>query len=159
MDKNQIKKIVAEMLNKGTSLSDIQKALRDEHQANMTFLDLRLLAAELENVDWGTTGAEDAAQKEEEAKAAKAAKVDGEDDLEEEDGEEAAPGAIKVELSPLQRPGALASGSVNFPSGCSADWILDQRGRLGLDNAKGGKPTPEDIQAFQVELQRLLAGM
>lgn len=157
MDKNEIKKIVAGMLNKGVSLSDIQDTLRDEHKVNMTFLDLRLLASELESIDWGTTGAEDAAKKAAEEEAAKAAKVDGEDELDEEAKGE--PGAIQVELSPLQRPGALASGSVKFPSGCSADWILDQRGRLGLDNSKGGKPTPEDIQAFQGELQRLLAGM
>jgi hypothetical protein len=62
-----------------------------------------------------------------------------------------------VEISKLVKPGAVAHGSVKFPSGASGDWILDQTGRLGLENSKG-KPTPEDLQAFQEELQKAFRG-
>ena len=45
-ENDPVKKIVAKMLNEGVSLSDIQKRLREEHKINMTFLDLRMLAAD-----------------------------------------------------------------------------------------------------------------
>ena len=64
-------------------------------------------------------------------------------------------GKTTVELSPLVRPGAIASGSVKFGSGASADWFLDQQGRLGLEKAKG-QPDRQDIQEFQIELQKAL---
>jgi len=38
-----------------------------------------------------------------------------------------------------------------------ADWVLDQLGRLGLEKATG-KPTPEDIKQFQIELQKKISG-
>ena len=40
MKKEEIKKIVASLLNKGVSLPDIQKQLKSEHQLGMTFLEL-----------------------------------------------------------------------------------------------------------------------
>jgi hypothetical protein len=66
-------------------------------------------------------------------------------------------GATVVEVSKLVRPGAALSGSVKFASGVKADWVLDQMGRLGLEKPTG-KPTPEDIKEFQVELQKKLRG-
>ena len=52
MDDMIIKRFVAQKLQEGIKLSDIQTLLADELQCRMTFLDLRLLAAELEDVDW-----------------------------------------------------------------------------------------------------------
>ena len=54
------------------------------------------------------------------------------------------------------RPGAVASGSVKFASGVSAEWVIDQSGRLGLNNASG-EPTEDDIKDFQKELQKALS--
>lgn len=146
MKQDEIKKIVAEKLNGGIGLSEIQKILADEHQVKMTFLELRLLASELENIQW---------EKPEEPKE------------EEEDEEEAAPenlveqsagnGQTTVEISRLARPGAMMHGSVKFASGPTAEWILDSRGQLGLDKLNGGEPTEDDIKEFQAELQQAIS--
>ena len=47
------------------------------------------------------------------------------------------------------------SGTVKVASGSTADWYVDQMGRLGLENLKGEKPTPEDVEAFQIELENV----
>jgi hypothetical protein len=50
------------------------------------------------------------------------------------------------------------SGKVTFSDGNSADWYLDQTGRLGLAPKKEGyRPTAADVQAFQMALERELA--
>jgi hypothetical protein len=148
---DKIKSFVAELLNQGVSLSDIQKRLHDEMNSKMTFLDLRLLASELEEVDWTKQKADiDAAKAEEKAKEEKVKEE------EEKKAEGDGGGKTVVELSKLKRPGAVANGSVKFASGIKADWVLDQMGRLGLEN-NDGEPNEEDIQQFQAELQKLLA--
>lgn len=171
MDNNKIKTIVAELTAKGLSLSDIQKILVNDYKLQITFLDLRILASELENVDWDANSKK---TKEEAAPAPKAdAEASEESDLSEEDStvepaEENAgadlsqnqegKGTTVVELSKLVRPGAVANGTVKFASGVTAEWILDQYGRLGLDKPTG-KPDQNDIAEFQKELQRILSSM
>lgn len=159
MNRDEIKKTVLESLQKGLSLSEIQKILHEKGEI-ISFLDLRLLASELENLDWKKLGGEKEAQ-EKEAAAAKKKKEDDEsadaqaDEIPSDKGEWS--GATVVEVSKLVRPGAALSGSVKFASGVKADWVLDQMGRLGLEKPTG-KPTPEDIKEFQVELQKKLQG-
>ena len=148
MDNNEIRFCVAELLNEGISLSDIQKKLQSEKNVKMTFLDLRLLASELEEIDWSKQKAD--------IEAKKAAKKAEEEKKKEEEKTADNAGKTIVEISRLKRPGALACGTVQFASGAKAEWILDQMGRLGLDN-QTGEPTQDDIQEFQVELQRILS--
>lgn len=70
---------------------------------------------------------------------------------------EAAKGKTKVSVSPVVRPGAMFSGDVDFASGAKGSWTLDQAGRLGFQLGEGSaKPTPRDMQLFQMELQRVL---
>ena len=182
MNTEEIKKFIAEKVPEGYSLSKIQDMLKAEN-VNITFMELRLLASEIEEEVWKK---EDAKKEAEEAKKnpplpppasqAPASPFPGEngqppfparpvEEAEEEVPmprppamEEEAPsparGETKVELSPIARPGAVASGSVRFGSGVTADWILSQDGRLGLDNPTG-QPDQQDIQEFQVELRKL----
>ena len=161
MDDMTIKRFVAQKLQEGVKLSDIQTMLADELQCRMTFLELRLLAAELEDVDWSqfdpkekkaaeepapaVTAADDAAP----ASAAPAADAA-------EAAAPAAAGNTVVELSRLSRPGAMAHGTVTFASGVTAEWLIDEMGRLGLDKVSG-QPTEQDIQEFQVELRKLFS--
>ena len=114
--------------------------LVDNKTAEMSEWEPELLAAELENVDWKKLDPEPPKAKEEAPAAAPAPGT----------------GVCKVERSKLARPGALASGTVTFGSGATAEWILDQTGRLGLDKLVG-EPTEEDFQAFQTELKKLFA--
>jgi hypothetical protein len=140
MEDKEIKSIVAKLLEEGESLGNILKVLDSEYNAKMTFLELRLLASEIENIDW--------TKNEEEVEP----KKDDEKVLEET---EDTTGKTVVEINRLTRPGIAMHGTVKFASGASADWILDQTGRLGFEKSEG-KPTPEDIQEFQEELQKSL---
>jgi hypothetical protein len=144
MNNDAIKKFMAKELNDGTSLSDIQKLLADEHETKITFLDLRILASELENIEWEKP--EEPSDDENEGDEAEA-KAEAE--------QPEATGTV-VEVSKLIRPGAVANGSVKFASGATAEWILNQQGQLGLDKAQG-EPTEEDIKEFQTELQKVFA--
>lgn len=64
---------------------------------------------------------------------------------------------VSVSVDALTRPGALISGKVTFSDGKSADWYLDQTGRLGLvPKEQGYRPSAADVQAFQMALEREL---
>ena len=144
MDEMTVKRFVAQKLQEGIALPEIQKLLVSELDCRMTFLDLRLLAAELEDVDW---------------KQFDPAEPKKEEDRSGEASGEAAPagaGATKVEISRLARPGAYIHGTVQFASGASAEWLIDQMGQLGLDKVNG-EPTEEDFAEFQNELKKLLS--
>lgn len=159
MDEILIKKFVAEKLHAGVKLSDIQNMLAEELDCKMTFLELRLMAAELEDVDWSKFDPnEKKSDAPAEAPAAAAETAAGEtaasDAVPAEDTPAAAAGKTTVELSRLSRPGAMAHGTVNFGSGASAEWLIDEMGRLGLDKVNG-EPTENDIAEFQVELRKL----
>ena len=159
MQKDEIKIYLAEMLSNGVSLSDIQKQLRSEKGVTMTFLDLRLIASEIENVDWSKQEPEEKQKEAKKDEPEKGALQDEKDELTgTADQNEAAPvgGATVVEVSKLTRPGTIANGSVKFGSGVKANWMIDQYNRLGLDKPTG-EPTPQDIKEFQVELQKLLS--
>lgn len=68
------------------------------------------------------------------------------------------PGGVKVSADAISRPGTLASGKVTFSDGMTAEWYLDQMGRLGLaPKTKGYRPTSADVQDFQAELESVLA--
>jgi hypothetical protein len=55
----------------------------------------------------------------------------------------------------LTKPGSLASGNVTFSDGNSAEWYLDQMGRLGLaPKTEGYRPSAADVQEFQIALER-----
>lgn len=149
MTQNELKAIVAAELKKRTPLSDIQKLLADDHNYKMTFLDLRILASELEEVIESIANEDSAAEalaKEEQLKAKEA----------EDSVETALESKTIVEISKLARPGSIANGTVKFASGASAEWVLDHYGRLGLDKSQG-KPTENDLKEFQAELQKALS--
>ena len=156
-----IKRLMAEELRNGKSLSEIQKLVNEKFSLRMTYMEIRILASELESVDWKSLDpraqAEAAKRAKEEAEKAEA-EASG-DIPEAAEGEAAAPagaaGKTVVELSKLARPGMMLSGTVKFASGSTAEWYVDNMGRLGLENLKGDKPTPEDIEAFQVELENV----
>lgn len=159
----EIKRFMAEQLQQGLSLSEIQQLVNDKFKVKMTYMDIRILASELDTIDWkaldprAQAEAAKKAKEEAEAKAAEAA-APGPEAAEDVPGTAAAPagqGSTVVELSKIARPGMMLSGTVKFASGSTADWYVDQMGRLGLENLKGEKPTPEDVEAFQIELENV----
>lgn len=157
MTQEEIKQFIADKTAAGMSLTAIQDALSAQG-VKIRFMELRLLAAEIESV----------LEKKEAEKAAAATPAPEEKKAEEApasapaepaspapDGAAKVRGATTVSVSPIQRPGFAMSGSVSFGSGVTADWYVDQTGRLGLDNASG-QPDEQDIQEFQIELRKEL---
>lgn len=66
-------------------------------------------------------------------------------------------GGVSVAVDTVTRPGTLASGSVKFSDGQTAQWYLDQMGRFGMVPAvRGYRPSQEDLQEFQMHLDREL---
>ena len=145
----EIKKFMAEKIAEKISLSEIQSMVNEKFNTKMTFMDIRILASELE-LDWR--------RREEEEKAAETEKeAEKEESTTNSDTENAenTPGKTTVELNKIVRPGALASGSVHFASGVYAEWYIDNNGRLGLDKVVGGRPTEQDIADFQTEMEKI----
>ena len=157
-----IKRFMAQELEKGESLSEIQKLVNEKFSQHMTYMEIRILASELESVDWKALDprAQAEAAKKAKEEAEKKASESGSDAPETANGDApettpAGTGKTVVELSKLARPGMMLSGTVKFASGSTAEWYVDNMGRLGLENLKGEKPTPEDIEAFQIELENV----
>ncbi len=153
MENNERNQLIAKLLSEGLSLSDVQKILKDQHQIQMTYMDLRLISTELE-VNWKKF---DVKKEKESAKALENDKASGVGDNTGATG--ASDGGTVVNVSKLVRPGAAVSGDVKFKSGGTAEWYLDAMGRLGLNpTGNSAKPTEEDLQDFQRELQKSLQG-
>ena len=67
-------------------------------------------------------------------------------------------GGVSVSVDQLTRPGSMVSGKVTFSDGNTAEWYLDQMGRLGLAPQKAGyRPPPADVQQFQAALEAELS--
>ena len=65
---------------------------------------------------------------------------------------------VSISVDQITKPGALVSGKVTFSDGQTADWYLDQTGRLGVVPKQAGyKPSPADVQDFQLALQQEVA--
>ncbi|MDI6774311.1 MAG: hypothetical protein QME60_02800 [Verrucomicrobiota bacterium] len=151
------KQAVTTWAREGLGLSEIQKKLAADFGLTMTYMDIRFLVLEL-----------GLAVKDKNAPPPPKPALESPDDekqqgFPDEDFEDEPPagdrvaGAVKVELSRVGRPGALVNGKVTFSDGVTADWWLDQYGRLALDAGdKGRRPKPEDVRQFQAELRKLL---
>ena len=170
---------IMESLDSGMSLSEVQDQLGEKYGIHMTYMELRMLTAELQ-INWSKQDQKAEAQKpktKEEPKPAEAAAAEGEESAEDAAGPaddgygdepmdeeepgtgEEAPGELRgkttVEISKVVRPGAMLSGNVNFGSGAKAEWYIDQYGRAGLIPAPGSKkPDRKDMMEFQRELQK-----
>jgi hypothetical protein len=65
---------------------------------------------------------------------------------------------VSVSVDQITKPGAIISGKVTFSDGQTADWHLDQTGRLGVvPKQQGYKPSAADVQDFQLALQQEVA--
>ncbi len=121
-------------VREGLGLSEIQKRLDADFGIRITYMDLRFLVDDLD-LEVKAQGPKFDTPK---------AEVDA-------GGPQ--PGKVTVSLDKVARPDALVSGQVTFSDGVSAQWFLDQTGRLSL-NAKDPayRPSNEDLQQFQQEL-------
>lgn len=147
------KEQIAAWVGEGLSLSDIQKKITGEMGLSITYMELRFL---IDDLEINFPKAAEPAPSEPSASDLKEGDVaDANADLLDDD----LSGKVSVTRDAVMRPGALVSGQVTFSDGVRAEWQLDQMGRLGLIPAQQGyQPSQEDIQSFQIELQKLLEG-
>ena len=127
----------------GVDLNGIQKNLAAECGVHMTYMDVRFLLLD-HGIEIATAAAPVEEKKPEPAPEQEAA------------AQPATDGKLVVTLDELTLPGTLISGKVSFASGTRGGWQIDQLGRFAW-NALEGQPTPEELQAFQVELTKLLS--
>jgi hypothetical protein len=177
MTHDEIKAFIADRTREGHNLSKIQDMLA-EQGVKMTFMELRLIASEIETSFWQKAEPQPEPAPEAEKPAQDAAPAEDADEFpadeadEEQlppddstpaddapaadDGKAAPRGRTTVTIDQLARPGFLATGGVSFGSGASGNWCLDQMGRLMFEKLEG-KPDRQDLQEFQLELQRMFA--
>ena len=153
LDEAQRNKVAAWIAD-GAKLSDIHTRLASELGLKFTYMEVRLLVDDLKLTPKDPEPPKVAAPVADVTKPAAAKSV--------LPAAEATPvaGKVSVSLDQLTRPGAIASGKVNFSDGQTADWYLDQTGRLGVvPKQTGYKPSAADVQQFQTALQGELARM
>jgi hypothetical protein len=140
LDDTQRQKVAA-WINEGLKLAEIQKRLESELGLRLTYLEVRFLVDDLKLKPKDPPPPPKPVAKPDDAAAPPASAL----------------GKVSVTVDQLARPGALVSGKVKFTDGKSADWVLDQNGRLSLvPGEKGYKPPAADVPEFQIALQQEL---
>ena len=134
---------IAAWVNDNKSIADIQNLLREEFEISMTYMDVRFLVDDLD-----IHFKEPEPEVEEEAEAGTADAVE----------EPEVVGGVSVEVNPVTPPGALVAGTVTFSDGKGMQWQLSAAGQLGLvpGDDPDYRPSPEDVQEFQTQLQQVL---
>jgi hypothetical protein len=154
LDEGQRRK-VAEWIEQGLKVAEIQSKLGSELGLQMTYMDVRFLIDDLKlrpkDVEPPPTVTM-AQTKNAPAPAAIPAASPAAPPL--------AGGRVAVTVDQIARAGALVSGRVTFTDGQTAEWHLDQMGRLGMvPPSPGYRPPQADIPVFQQQLQDELAKM
>jgi hypothetical protein len=150
LDEAQRQRVTAWILE-GAKLSEIQNRLLSEFKLKFTYMEVRLLVDDLK-----LTPKDPEPPKVVAPPAADPAKLTVEKNPAPE-GTLPASG-VSVSVDQIAKPGAIVSGKVTFSDGQTADWILDQTGRLGVVPKQAGyKPSAADVQDFQTALQTEIA--
>ena len=137
--------MVRQWAGEGVDLNGIQKRLAAECGVHMTYMDVRFLLLD-HGIEIATASAPAPEKKPEPAPAP----------VEDVATQPSESGKPVVTLDELTLPGTLISGKVQFPSGTRGGWQIDQLGRFAWNDLQG-QPTPEELQAFQVELTQILS--
>ena len=139
------KAVVSQWVSEGESIANIQNLLKEHFDLGLTYMDVRFLVDDLGVVYKDSNEiAEDAEDKDSETETAT-----------EENNET---GGVIVDVDAVIRPGSLVSGNVRFSDGVALGWQLTSTGQLGLipGDDPEYRPSNEDLQAFQTQLQEVL---
>jgi hypothetical protein len=148
---------VRQWINDGLLPAEIQNRLVETFGLRLTYMEVRFLLDDLKvqikdpepaaPAVMGSDGSTEAA-------VSPGAALDG------DKGPDALAAGVSVTVDQVTRAGAVVSGRVTFSDGKTADWQLDQMGRLGLiPQEQGYRPSQEDLMSFQGELQSMLGRM
>ncbi len=159
LEQTQIQQ-VTRWVEEGLRLSEIQGKLASEFGLRMTYMEARFLLDDLglkPKEKEPTAAAAPIVNPGATAKPQASAGAPTPDSLPPKSADGAA-GGVSVSVDQVARPGAVASGNVTFSDGQTAQWQLDQLGRLGLAGTpKNYRPSEQDVIAFQSALQNELA--
>jgi hypothetical protein len=154
---NEQKKQVALWITEGAKISDIQKRLETKFSLRLTYMEVRFLMDDLKVMPKDPPPPPTPPPSELTKPEVKPSPMAGGTAPSAPAAPAAAPGAagnVSLTVDQLAKPGALVSGSVTFSDGVTAEWYMDEMGRLGLvAKQKGYKPPAADVQPFQVKLQ------
>lgn len=140
----------------GLKLSEIQNKITSELDLRMTYMEVRLLVDDLKlvprDIERAPTPNPDLSKTPEPQAQTPATPPPT--------TAPAGTARVAVSVDQLARPGAVVSGKVTFTDGNEASWYFDQSGRLGLSpKVAGYRPSPEDLQQFQMSLESELSRM
>ena len=153
------RRTVAEWIEQGFKIADIQNKLQSELGIRMTYMDVRFMIDDLKLKPKDPEPPKAASPL-----LAGAAQKPATPSAPSKPGAASPPptqqpltAAVSVKVDQVAKPGALVSGKVTFTDGKAADWYLDQYGRLGMvPDEQGYRPSQEDLMEFQTELQEQL---
>ncbi len=141
---------VAEWIEAGAKLSEIQNRLQNELGLKLTYMEVRFLVDDLKLIPKDPEPPKVAVPPEPVKKVV--------DPLPLPDESLPSLGGVSLTVDHIAKPGTIVSGKVTFSDGQTADWYLDQTGRLGVaPTISGYKPTSADVKEFQIALQNELA--
>ena len=144
---------VAEWINAGAKMSEIQNRLLSELGLKLTYMEVRFLVDDLKLTPKDPEPPKVTAPPPEPAKKATAPLPLSPEPV-------PSLGGVNVTVDHIAKPGTIVSGKVTFSDGQTADWYLDQTGRLGVaPTIAGYKPSAADVKDFQIILQSELAKM
>lgn len=154
LDESQRQRVTAWILQ-GAKLSEIQTRLAAEFALRLTYMEVRLLVDDLK-----LTPKDPEPPKSAEPPPVAPSKPAEAKPVPPSTEPLPAAGKVSVTVDQLTRPGSIASGKVTFSDGQSAEWYLDQMGRLGVVPKKQGyKPSAADVQQFQMALEKEITRM
>ena len=152
MELSDVQKVaVTKWIQEGRSLADVQRLLREDLEISMTYMDVRFLVDDL-----------DIAVAEDNPEAPELSEVEAVEDATAEPVEtelvDEGSNGVTVDVDAIMRPGSLVSGTVAFSDGVSLAWQLSAAGQLGLIPGEDPeyRPSPEDLQSFQSQLEEVL---
>lgn len=139
------KQVVSQWVTEGESIAKIQNLLKEQFNLGLTYMDVRFLVDDLGLV-YKDSNETSEAEDNSESKT--------EDAIEEHDQL----AGVTVDVDAVIRPGSLVSGTVRFSDGVSLGWQLTSTGQLGLipGDDPEYRPSNEDLQSFQTQLQEVL---
>ena len=139
------KSVVSQWVSEGESIAKIQNLLKEHFDLGLTYMDVRFLVDDL-----GVVYKDSNEFLEDEEHA--------ESKTEDSTEENSDPAGVTVDVDAVIRPGSLVSGNVRFSDGNVLGWQLTSTGQLGLipGDDPEYRPSNEDLQSFQTQLQELL---
>ena len=153
------KRAVAQWVEQGLKIAEIQTRIGSEFKLTMTYMDVRFLVDDLKLVP---KDPEPVKTTELAATAVAPQPAEKPVPMHELAPLPTPPGTagVSVTVDQIAKLGAMVSGKVIFSDGQNAEWSLDQAGRLALAaQQKGYRPSQADVQAFQQALRNELAKM